>query len=183
MYALDASLTQLINNLSGHSGVLDWLFMQISAFGVPLLILSVALQWWRGGDRLEHRHVLLMAGFSFLLGELLNQIILLFVHRARPYESGLTHLLIDRSADYSFPSDHATAVFAIAFVFMLVKVARLNWWYFVAACVVGFSRVYLGIHFVSDIVGGAFTAWLAVMIVNAVFKRGSKLGRLLTGIL
>jgi len=50
----------------------------------------------------------LTASFSFLLGLALNQLILLFVHRIRPYDGGVTNFLIDRSADFSFPSHHAT---------------------------------------------------------------------------
>lgn len=65
------------------------------------------------------RHVLVATGLSPLLGLALNQLILLVVHRMQPYDGGVTHLLIARSADFSFPSDHATAVFAIAAAFLL----------------------------------------------------------------
>src|SRR5262249_1926564 len=42
-----------------------------------------------------------------------------FVHRLRPYDAGVTHLLIAPSHDPSFPSDHSTAVFSIAFAYLL----------------------------------------------------------------
>ena len=35
------------------------------------------------------------------------------MHRIRPYDAGLTHLIVAPSFDWSFPSDHATAAFAI----------------------------------------------------------------------
>jgi undecaprenyl-diphosphatase len=113
MYELDVAATQAINSLAGRSALLDSLMIWVSAIGVPVLVLAVAGQWWRKGDRPHARHVLIAAGFSFLLGLALNQLILLFVHRMRPYDAGISHLLIAPSADPSFPSDHATATIAI----------------------------------------------------------------------
>src|SRR5260370_8814940 len=112
MYEFDAAVTHAINGLAERSAAVDFLMIWISAIGVPLLVLAVAGQWWRRTDRPHTRHVLIAAGFSFLLGLALNQIILLFIHRIRPYDGGVTHLLIARSAHPSFPSDHATPTFA-----------------------------------------------------------------------
>ena len=124
MYELDVAATQAINSLAGKSGVLDHCMIWISAIGVPILIVAVAIQWWRKDDRRHVRHVLLATGLSFLLGLALNQFILLFVQRLRPYATGVTHLLIAKSTDPSFPSDHATASAAIAFAFMLHGMRR-----------------------------------------------------------
>ena len=125
MYQLDVTATEWINSLSGHSGFADEAMIIISSVGVPLLVLAVAAQWWSRSDRPYTRHVLVAAGLSFLLGLGVNQIILLFIHRLRPYDGGITHLLIDRSADPSFPSDHATATFAIAAA-LSVQNARMS---------------------------------------------------------
>src|SRR5690349_4094554 len=114
MYGLDAAITHAINALSNRSVILDFILIWISSIGVPLMVAAVALQWWWRGDRAFRRHVLLAAGLSFLLGLGINQLVLLMINRVRPYNAGITHLLIDKSADFSFPSDHATAAFAIA---------------------------------------------------------------------
>ena len=94
MYELDAAITHAINGLAGRSAAVDSLMIGISAIGVPLLVLAVVGQWWRGTDRPHTRHVLVATGLSFLLGLALNQLILLFVHRMRPYDAGVTHLNI-----------------------------------------------------------------------------------------
>ena len=119
MYQFDATITHWINGWSGSSVALDFLMIWISAIGVPLLVFAVAGQWWRRVDRRHVRHVLVASGLSFLLGLAFNQFILLFIHRPRPYDAGVTHLLIARSGDFSFPSDHATATFAIASALLL----------------------------------------------------------------
>src|SRR4051812_46706201 len=113
MSELDLAITQAINGLSEKSTILDFLMISVSAIGVFALVLAVAGQWWRASNREHLRHVLLAAGLSFLLGLAVNQLILMLVHRVRPYDAGVTHLLIARSADPSFPSDHATATVAI----------------------------------------------------------------------
>lgn len=180
---LDAALTRAINSLAGHAVPLDLLMIGVSKIGVPLLVLAVAGQWWRGQSRQHTRHVLLAAGFSFLLGLALNQVILLFVHRMRPYDADVTHLLIAPSADFSFPSDHATATFAIAATFLVFGMRRLGLWFLGAAALMIFSRVYVGTHYVSDVLGGAATGIIAAMLVGVTYKEGTRLDKLMTNIL
>jgi undecaprenyl-diphosphatase len=45
MYELDAAVTHAINGLAGRSAAVDFLMIWISAIGVPLLVLAVAVQW------------------------------------------------------------------------------------------------------------------------------------------
>lgn len=182
-YDLDAAATRAINGLAGISIPVDFLMIQVSAIGVPLLVLGVAAQWWLGPDRRHRRHVLVAAGLSFLLGLAINQIILLFAHRVRPYDAGITHLLIERSADPSFPSDHATATFAIAAAFLLLGMRRIGFWFLAGAVLVTISRVYVGTHYIGDVLGGAATAIAAAVIVRAFYREGTRIDRLITGIL
>lgn len=183
MYELDAALTHAINGFAGHNAAVDFLMIWASAIGVPLLVLAVAAQWWRRTDRLHTRHVLVATGLSFLLGLALNQFVLLFVNRMRPYDGGVTHLLIHRSADFSFPSDHATATFAIAAGYLLHGMQRIGLGFLVAAALVAFSRVYIGTHYISDVAGGALTGIVAAIIVRSVYREDTRIDRLITGIL
>ena len=93
MYQLDVFMTQAVNSLTG-AAALDMLMVWVSAAGVPLLVGLVAVQWWRRDHRQHVRHTLVAAGLSFLLGLGINQVVLLFVHRIRPYDIGVSHLLI-----------------------------------------------------------------------------------------
>jgi undecaprenyl-diphosphatase len=183
LYNLDAAATHAINSLAGASTALDFLMVQISALGVPLLVLAVAAQWWRGQDRPHNRHILVAAGLSFLLGLAINQLILLLVHRIRPYDGGVTHLLISASADPSFPSDHATASFAIAAAFLLHGMRRLGRWFLAAAALVAISRVYVGTHYIGDALGGAVTGIAAALLVHTFYREATRLDRFITSIL
>jgi undecaprenyl-diphosphatase len=182
LWTADAVFTHMVNSFSGQVWVLDALMKLASSIGVPLMVLTVAVQWWSKSDRASMRHVLLSSGLSFLLGLAINQAVLLFVHRIRPYDVDVTQLLVAPSMDPSFPSDHATAAFAIAFT-MLVLGHRWRWGYLAGAVLIGMSRTYLGLHYASDVLGGAVTALLAVVAVVAVFRKEMKAAQALVRVL
>ena len=181
IYTIDANATHWINSWASHSQLVDLLMVWASSVGVPLLILAVACQWWSRNDRRHTRHILLAAGFSFLIGLALNQIILVFFQRVRPYDLGITRLLIPPSGDPSFPSDHATAAFAIAAVFLFHRFRGAPV-FLVAAVLISISRIYIGTHYVSDVFGGALTGIFAAGMVWWMYREGTRADRFLTGI-
>jgi undecaprenyl-diphosphatase len=111
---MDEAITRWINTGAGRSSVLDAIVIGIAVAGVPLMVLAVVGLWWSRSRRTHLRQVAVEAGLSTLGGLAFNQIVLLFLHRPRPYVAGVSHLIVAPSADWSFPSDHATVAFAIA---------------------------------------------------------------------
>jgi len=184
MASIDLSLTRWINGFAGVGPWLDGAMIGIAQWAVPLLVLLVAMQWWRRApDRRADRHVLVAAGLSFLLALGINQLILLAMHRVRPYDAGVTHLIVARSQDWSFPSDHATATMAIAAAFLLHAARRRGLAFLAAALIVGASRVFVGIHYASDVVGGFGTGVIGAILVALCYRRDTRLDRFVTGIL
>jgi len=174
---LDVTITQLINNLSGQNFVADQFFILITKYGVPFLVFAVVAQWWAGSPRPEARQIALNAGLTFLLGLGLAQIILLFMHRMRPYDAGISHLIVPPTVDWSFPSDHAIASLGIVFAYALSGFRRVAILFFIFAALICFSRIYVGMHYVSDIFGGALVALAAAVIVKRAYPASSKLNR------
>ena len=183
MLDLDVLATSWVNSLAGAWKPLDYAFVAVTTAGVPLIVLVVALQWWPRANRSSERHVAIACGLSFLVGLALNQLILLFAHRLRPYDAGVTHLLIAPSSDPSFPSDHSTAVFSIAFAYLLHKRWLRAVAFIVAGSLVVFSRVYVGTHYVGDILGGMLTAFIAASIIWMAYPQGTRIDRWVTSIL
>lgn len=183
MIDLDATITHAVNHLAGLNAVPDVVMIWISSIGAALMVAAVALQWWRRQGRPHIRHVIVAAGLSFLSGLGINQLILVFIHRARPYDAGVTNLLIQPSVEFSFPSDHATATVAIAAAFWVHGSRRAGLAFTAAAFLVAFSRVYIGTHYVGDVLGGAMTGIVAAFIVHAVYREGTRADRLITSIL
>ena len=171
MLNLDLTLTQWINRPAGHVPGLDLVMIFMAVYGLPLLIAGVALLWFDRGARLRTRHTCISAAIAFCLSLCANQVLLLFIHRIRPYDVGLTHLLLSPNPDWAFPSDHATAAFAIIGAFWF---RRIRWPLLVGvplAVLISVARIYAGVHYVSDIIGGiciglAF-GWLAARFYPA----------------
>lgn len=165
---MDRMITAAANAPAGAHPLFDSVMIALTQFGVPLVVVMAALQWRSRNDRLHVRHVALTAGLSFVLGLGINQMILLFVHRVRPYDAGVTHLIIPPSADPSFPSDHATAVAAVVAAFSLQGLPRRTALLGMAALLIICSRVYVGTYYVTDV---------------AFYRVGSRLDAAVTGIL
>src|SRR5258705_498423 len=180
---MDIAITGWINAAAGDNAFLDPIMIAATRLGVPVMVLLVALQWWSRENRYHVRHAALSAGLSFLLGLAINQAILLFVHRIRPYDAGVTHLLIAPSADWSFPSDHATASFAIVAAFALQRLPRRALGFLVLALLVCWSRIYIGTHYLTDVLGGALTGVLGAVLVRALYRENSRLDQIATRLL
>lgn len=180
---MDAEITRWINSFAGQSAFVDQIAITVTQVGVPAIVALVVLQWWSRHDRLHIRHAVICAGLSFLLGLAVNQLILLFLHRVRPYDAGVSHLLIARSADWSFPSDHATASMAVTAAFLMEKIWGRALVLFIMAFFVCLSRVYVGTHYLTDVLGGAATGVAAAVMVHFVYSENSRLDRFVTGIL
>ena len=83
------------------------------------------------------------------------------VARTRPYEviDGLT-LLVDRASDLSFPSGHSATSFVAATVMLCVLPKRYGISAMVLAALIAFSRLYVGIHYPTDVLFGIFSGIL-----------------------
>jgi undecaprenyl-diphosphatase len=97
---------------------------------------------------------MLEASIAGLTGLLINQLIGLAWTHPRPFVMGLGHTLISHVADSSFPSDHLTLWWSVAFSFMFNEGTRH---FGILAGLIGipmaWARIYLGAHFPLDMLG------------------------------
>src|SRR3954454_7682144 len=154
---MDYSLYKDINGLSGDSlpdHVAKFLALNLPAILVVLVALTFLVPWARA--RRQRRSGAVLGTAAAGLSLLINQPIAHLVERTRPYlaHPSHSHLLISRSHDPSFPSDHAAGAFALAFGIWLYD-RTVGSVLLVLATVLAFSRVYVGTHYPGDVVGGA----------------------------
>jgi len=164
---LDLSLYEHLNGFTARH---DWFEDPLRFFAVDAQILFVvalaALFLARGKYRSRNgRHGVVAAGLSAGLALLVAHAIGSVWDRPRPYEAhpGDAHLLLSPSPDHSFPSDHATAAFAIAGAIGL-RHRKAGILTLALAILVSVARVAMGTHYPSDVLGGAALGALAALV-------------------
>lgn len=187
MPAIDYRVFRLINGFAGTAGWLDFTMVLLAEYA-PLLFVAVLLWLWvrpsrqqeKFQDRLAVGRALAAAALALALG----QVIGLAFPRLRPFQDHTVRLLVARNFDPSFPSDHALAAFAIVAA-LAASHPRLSLALLGPAALLGVSRVFVGIHYPLDILGGAILGgttggiihradpWLvpSVRSANAVWQR------------
>lgn len=121
----------------------------------------------------------LTAGLSLIIGALITNVFLKnAVARVRPYDLyPAIELLVNVKQDFSFPSGHTCASFAAALIYFKMFPKNKSWIFVILAVMIGFSRLYVGVHYPSDVLGGFVVGWLSSEIayfIQAVWSREKK---------
>ena len=153
--SLDDRLFFAVNSLARHTSGLHQIVVGYAEYGVVLfgLLLTAGLILARSRDS----RTLAASGWAAvaaLIALAVNQPLTHLFHEARPY---VTHphvlLLVSRSPDFSFPSDHTVMAGAVAAGLLLVS-RPLGWLAVAAAALMAFARVYVAAHYPWDVLAG-----------------------------
>lgn len=172
----DLTVLLAINGLAGHWAWLDKWMVGVSQYG-PLVFGAYLIGLWFHGDakdKQKNRERALFAVCSALLALGINQLFGFFWFRERPYLNQPVKALMPIAADSSFPSDHAAGSFSIAGSAALgSKLPGLLLTAF--AALVAISRIYVGAHYPTDVVGGMLVGLVSSWMVekNRVLLRKS----------
>jgi undecaprenyl-diphosphatase len=173
---MDLTIFNALNGLAArHDGLVEDP-MRFFAIEAPVLFIVLLAGLFLATGKLRSRsarHGVVAAGFSALLALGVAQILNHLWERPRPYVAhpGDAHLFIPASHDTSFPSDHATAAFAIA-VAIALRSRRAGWVALALATLVAVSRVVVGTHYPSDVLAGAAIGTLSALVLNHPRVRG-----------
>lgn len=115
---------------------------------------------------------LISLGFTVLVN---NIILKNLVNRTRPYEAIPDLILITKNpGDASFPSGHTAASFSVAVVMLMTMKKRYGIPAIVLASLIALSRLYVGVHYPSDVLGGFVVATLIAVATVEISKPVSK---------
>lgn len=166
--ALDYRIILFVNHFARRSWALDTLFYEIDSNPLATAPLLMAMWWaWfkdRGGEAEIHNREVLLHGLvgSFLYILLFRIPPLMLPYRARPLHNPELHFLMPYNVDpqrllgwSSFPSDHAILWFFLAATVYLVSRRLGIFLYLYVSLTLCVARIYIGIHYPSDIIVGA----------------------------
>ena len=195
MAELNWSLFEDVNGSAGHGGIFDHIMVFAAndlIFVLPLLALLFwfALARWspllRNNSQADSAalvgHVtLVLTAVAAVIALGLNILLAHLIFEPRPFVSHpkFVHTLIAHAADASFPSDHSAVAFAIATVLLasarVVAQRGVARWLVAAIALIGllsavaiaFARVYVGVHYPGDVIGGALCGIIGALIALA----------------
>lgn len=173
---VDIAIMKFIN-VTLATPVLDKFFVYICDFKLwawPLAVAVLAILW--KGDMKARWMILLAIIAAAIIDPTIYRILKPLVGRLRPcHEAALAWV---RTVDgcggrYSFPSSHAANFFGVAVVAGAFY-KRTRYYLYPLAALVAIGRVYLGVHYPSDVLGGAIYGTLIGLLVLFLARRFSQ---------
>lgn len=155
LISTDAFLFYLINQKS-QNPFFDWFMPLITDLKNSIFLLLALALWILYRQKKEGIIFLIFMGLTLAITDQFSSSFLKdVVGRIRPCHTlPEVRLLIDCNTSYSFPSSHAVNIFAGAF-FLAKQLKQLSIFFYAVASLVAYSRVYIGIHYPFDVLGGA----------------------------
>ena len=164
---MELDILRAIQSIGNPS--LDVLFQLITILGEQTIIVVIMVSIYWSYDKVLGEYIV----YSSLTGVLVNNSIKDIFKMQRPIgEDGIRSLRVETATGYSFPSGHTQQ--ATTFYGSLFMYTKKKWLYILSIIVitlVGFSRMYLGVHYPKDVLFGVVFGVLTIIITNYLFKR------------
>ncbi len=182
--AFDHAILQAFRDLHESAGVFFDPFFKFITYlgdeGIAIIIFALMLVCFN-----KTRRAGVSAGVAILIGIIITNLILKnVVDRARPYNSSdeyyrwFVEVFNSGLSDKSFPSGHATAAFALVTALFLVGDKRYSWLGFIFGSLMCISRIYLVVHYPTDVIAGALVGIISgiggYFITSAIYKKINK---------
>ena len=161
---IDKNIKYIIDSIKNPAfdSIFGWFTSFINVFVILILVTTLLL------FEEKKREWVFPLWLSFTSSIAISFILKLIIARPRP-SIEIVYPLIN-TLDFSFPSMHAMVAFS-AIPILNKEFAELKWFWILFAILVAFSRIYLNVHFLSDVVFGAFTGYFIGVFVIYIEKK------------
>ena len=164
-----------------QTDILTNIFKIITTFGSTAFIISLCAFWLVFFIILKKKNKGILITSCLIISTIMNNVIKIIIRRPRPE---VLKLVIEKT--FSFPSGHMMAsVSMYGFLLYLLLKSNLNkkikWsigiFLSILPIIIGVSRIYLGVHFASDILGASFISIVLLLIEFSLIEKYNLLGR------
>jgi len=163
---MDWRIYKAIYHVSTHHHWVGTLFSDIEKASIPFMVVATVALWLLarpGGDR-KWKYAAGSGLAAAAVALLANRIISSIWHRDRPYEAHHFHDPWSNSTDASFPSDHSSASFGIAFAVLMFDTLA-GALFILAAAIIAIGRVFIGAHYPADVGAGVLVGLGSALVV------------------
>ncbi len=182
MFKIDLMIFNFIHQFSGKFGIFDVIGIFFAQYVAYLLVLFVIILFFKEKGWKNRFYFFTFVVLSVILSRgIITEVIRFFYHHSRPFVLLGFEPLISGEISYSFPSGHMTFYSALFMVVFYIvkrnkdKVSK-NWtWMFLGTVVLmGLARIYAGVHWPSDILGGMAIGVISALFVKDILLRNFK---------
>lgn len=172
---VDFTLFKIINGLSGRWQTLDS-FSSIAAsdYLIPMMIGLILTYLWFGNanplERERRQWATMAALIHMTIASFTVLVINQYAYRFRPFDILDHNLLFYMPTDSSFPSNAAVGTLAVSIPFFFEK--KIGWGtiLFILSVTISFSRIFVGVHYPGDIIGGYLLVLLLIPVSTNIVR-------------
>ncbi len=171
-FPLDIAVFKAIHGLAGLAPLLDALGVFLALYLPYLLGLALLVFVFKQKTTKQKLGAFLSLALAVVVSRgILTEIIRFVYPITRPFAALNFAPLISESGA-SFPSGHTAFFFAVAFTLFFAFDKSWGGWFLVLSTLIGVARIFVGVHYPMDILGGIVIGFISYLIVKALVKPG-----------
>lgn len=167
-FYFDSEIVRYVSEI--RHGFLDEFFLGITFLSSKVIIFFVLTSLLFFVSKGDKRRWIVPLWLTLLLSGLVSFILKFSIQRPRPFQAGIVSVmpLLEKASyfiwNFSFPSSHAMIAFC-AVPILSREFPKFKYFWILFAVLVSFSRIYLGLHYLSDVIAGGLIGYLIGAII------------------